>query len=686
MSLLQKRSTLFILLLLSTVLMIVACSGINRLFEDDAQTPLPTPFPTYVYPSQTPFPSPTPLMITPWEQEIDTNYQCLTWESNQRRNFVNIRTGEILDYETFIPNYVAPNPSPTPTQSYDSERDTTDPLISPDGRYSIYRTGQEAMVENIDSGEVIIFDANSMFYHFNEAVWWSPNSTQFLYMDTDGDGLILFDADGTNARFIAQTAYPLSVVGWSPDGQYFVFENVEFLLEFWTIAADGSPYVMYSKPSQSSYRDFTWSRSGNHLAYFSVLRGVDGPIYRVHLEGLADNISLEFFLQTQISISDIDFIWSPDGRYVALQYGGVWSSAEHHVNVYAMDGGVVTDALYMTVDDNINLPQTVHWIGESNQLLSSRAYPYTLETYNIDTGIRNIFAPAMEAPPLIAPTGDRVALYIRDSDSNYRMDILLLTPDLNINNQERINVVNGASDMGWAFWSPTGEYLAVTWATDDDISREVYLTWMYADGTGIQVLDADYTDIRDLAWARDGQTLVYTASYGDNDVIEAVNLITGETRFIAEYASIRDLRYHAPDDSLAFIWDDGIYEGIARYSINGDLLDERRNTMVDNPDGTLSFWSPDYSVSAIKSRDNDTYLESLSLLSADGTVDVLLRDNLTGLGHPLWSPDGVLMAFTQSTDARSTSLQVVTADGQQVWSMPNYFPVYSPLEWIACAE
>lgn len=62
----------------------------------------------------------------------------------------------------------------------------------------------------------------------------------------------------------------------------------------------------------------------------------------------------------------------------------------------------------------------------------------------------------------------------------------------------------------------------------------------------------------------------------------------------------------------------------------------------------------------------------------------MLREGLSGLGDPLWSPDGASFAFTQAVAGGQVTLEIIKANGAPIRCVEGYGGIFRNLRWTRC--
>jgi Tol biopolymer transport system component len=270
----------------------------------------------------------------------------------------------------------------------------------------------------------------------------------------------------------------------------------------------------------------------------------------------------------------------------------------------------------------------------------------------------------------------------------------------------RTMLAENADDAGEPYWSPDGQFVAAVWATGQQANRVVRLSITRQDGSGLRILDDHFWDVRDLRWLSDGKSLAFVAWRGNAQgkpffSAEVINLETGQLRRLADgFVQISMFAVDTRSGGITFWWrmadgqigaDSYKPDGTRLYrfradastgaSINGQLSQGQYWTALQ-PGSPQVFPAPDGSIAALKLGPLGN--ESLQLASSDGAWTRLIRSGLSGLGDPVWSPDGRMLAFTQSVKGQPVTLSVIRADGSPVQDINRFARDYAGLTWTKC--
>ncbi|MEO8611937.1 MAG: hypothetical protein ABI690_28825 [Chloroflexota bacterium] len=565
--------------------------------------------------------------------------------------------------------------------------------LSPDKRARVYSDTQGVYLQRPDGTNQILY-AQPSDYSLPYTAFWSPDSQYLAASGTTNPPLTIMRIDGSDAHTLEPLQFPLNFVSWSPDDSHIALQD-NYLgdVSIWTLdgkrtySSAGHKFQIDQPPVWSPdgkwmlylWRDNTHvDTAGNNAPYGFTIAAVDGA-------SSADAVLTEAS-EPNPPFREL-FRWSPDDQYVAATY------LQYIGDQYAETVKIFTRAGQQIGETHSSIAAEVYseLLGQSNDWLGIRwldgVLVYTrpgakdhfdLLTFNPPSQIFTTLYSDLPKPPFYGDSDSGVAVYKRPFD-------ITVIPNIT-SEKEGMPLVTKASDAGDPNWSPGGEWVAAVWARGEKASRRVFLSWMHADGSGRQDIDADFRDVSDLRWLKNNQTLAYVAWRDDKADIEIADTESGARRRIADgFSDVQQFAYDEAGGSLSFWWRmaDGS-AGKDAYRLDGTRL--YRIAYPQNlalPKG--EFWSPDGEIVAMKISPG-TYMgdvEQLWLAYTDGRAPQLVRDHLTGLGDPLWSPDSQLLTFTQSRDQREPSLQVVNTAGADLWDFAP-FPVPRPIAWVKC--
>jgi Tol biopolymer transport system component len=548
--------------------------------------------------------------------------------------------------------------------------------FSPDGKHVAY------LGPGVQSGRLFIGEVGGQPTLVRDNVdWlaanaWSPDGKRLVYVWwSDAHSHVgIMNADGGDPQSIAENGDP-SFVSWSSDGAYLALlagDPQRRQLSFWSVPGlQRMPFA----PFVSLVSGLVWDWQGHRLAF--AWRDEDQNLW-LSLASPEQAADITFALAR--NSYDHRIAWSPDNRFVAVRYYSQWPS--WRFDIFGVDGEAFENVAETTpIGDSFTQPSAV-WSanGESLTFTAQRSSGRDLVVYRLGTHSYDTLAANLNKPPFYAPGERRMALYRREEPGRtVALDLM------DVDGANRAPLIAGAEDAGDPYWSNDGQMIAVVWATGQQKSRVVRLTWARADGTQRHDLEDGFLDVRDLRWLDDGQSMAFVARRGAGYGVEVVNLETGAHFPLAEgFAQVAGLEQEAESGHIVFWWRtaDGD-SGVDGYDLHGKRL--YRLKAIGSIDGQRLFWSPDERVAALKLGPRGD--ESLQVASRDDQSTHVVRDGLIGLGDPLWSPDGSMLAFTQANrtvKGGQITLEVVAADGSRVRQFDEFRGFYQNLTWTKC--
>jgi dipeptidyl aminopeptidase/acylaminoacyl peptidase len=227
--------------------------------------------------------------------------------------------------------------------------------------------------------------------------------------------------------------------------------------------------------------------------------------------------------------------------------------------------------------------------------------------------------------PEISPDGRYVAYTVRETnwdDNAYETELWIADTSSGANYQ----LTNAKKSSQSPAWSPDGTELA--FVSDRTDKRQIYVINPRA-GEAEAVTSLD-EGVASLAWSPDGKSLAYTATDGKSPEVKDREKKFGEFQIVEQDHRMTHL----------FIL---------------DLKTRATRPLTKGAFTVGSFqWSPDGASIAFDHRDNATPGSSSSadisiVTVADGTIRKLVTTPDVPDSSPVWSPDGMRIAFETST-------------------------------------
>jgi len=493
------------------------------------------------------------------------------------------------------------------------------------------------------------------------------------------------------ARIEALPDVPEEVV-WSPDSRTLIYRAIlEPNLHRLEVATGRR---METFIGDQSIFGPSWSPDGAYMALVTL--GDPSQLVLIGPEGKATFYALE------TSVTDTRFSWSPDSRHLALSYVQAWPYYAHRVltvgeglrppfAVTALRGDAITGAVLHWSPDSRTVAYSQERRGGDGGISS-----WDWMAYHVAGGYSLVVADSLRSSPQPSPTDPNWVAIHQDVWGKQSLSVM------NRDGSRRVDLITNADDMGDPYWSPDGRYIAAVWATGHGSRRVVRLMWARADGAEVRTLSEGLWDARDLRWL--GGRLVFVSVRGGADGrpifgLEWVDLASGKHgAWLAGREEIGNVRT-LPDGSLQLWWrGDGLI-GVEGYALDGTRqyrhilpaeglpsvagsVFQNELVSIEPPGAPRLFPAPNGPAALIKIGELGN--ENLFLVGV-GQSAIPLRRGLSGLGDPLWSPDGQFFAFTQSINRAPITLEVVTVDGQNVPFPSPSQHTFARLEWSTCA-
>lgn len=562
--------------------------------------------------------------------------------------------------------------------------------LSPDHQYRAYLVWNQRPDQTntlyiylAKGGKIAVQDnITSPFYFF-----WSPDSQRFAYTYANASEVTLSiaHADGSELQHVRiPTLNPLDVIvnGWSPDGRYLLIGTREWDGRRWTLSNTQGQMVA-STGAWDWVERAEWSPDSSHLLYLASTSS-SSPM-SVNIFNLAT-----FSERAHALVASTNYVntrWSSKGRYLLVTYGTAAPDLIWHLDVFDVDGPEYRLSLDTDRSKSRSIEQAAQWLMNGEQIAYFQDKTLKVFTPAVHETLE-IVANLVKGPFPAPNQPDRVALVERDAK-------LVQGVLLNLDGTQRTTLFQTDGDYGDAAWSADGHYVAFTWSSGRAAQRDVHLSWVKADGSGLQDIHG-FVDLRDVEYYGDRAVFLVKETAASDFNLNLLDLRTGAmTPFGNTFSEVLYVDTEPNTGDYRVWWRDqhGAL-GVDAYTIAGQLPMTRRfnfglpKVAIKNP--PPFFVAPGGEVAAIKFGD---YLihEYLQLSRSDGSTTHLIASPDVGLGDPLWSPDGKLVAFTQAVrNPNQTSpytpitLEVYTADGQPVRSISRPGNSYGNLAWTSC--
>ena len=521
---------------------------------------------------------------------------------------------------------------------------SSDAVWSPDGA----RIAFTSQSYNHYYSEIFVVDANGANLrqltkdHRDYNPVWSPDGTQIAFF-SDG-ALFVMDSDSTRIQRI--TGYENAYYGyenayydpdWSPDGTRLAFATSRHN-EILVVDADGTNLRSLG---DSDFGSFVWSPDGTRIAFNSrqsiFVTDADGT----NLRQLTDNYDANAPA------------WSPDGSRIAFQSDLDSRSTDYEVFVITVDGSKQQQLTYTTLEqqnNNLKYPRLPVWSPDGTDIAfqSDGDKDGDLEVYVVDAAGGNLrqltHNDYEDSSPIWSPDGAHIAFQSRVGGENKDWEIFVV----DVGDGSILQLTDNYYNDSKPLWSPDSAYVAFTrsypiqgFVMDSDGANQQFeyfsvlpLHHKLRFDTQRGGLSPDRTRI---TFQKDGEIFVTDADGSNHLQLPGRG---GRPVWLPDPV-------WSPDGArIAFI-----SHGGGRWDYEIDVVDADGANYQQLTNNNLDAYGP-WCTSPNTRRDPDTYMA--------------LRCDAVSLSYwgegPVWSPDGIRIAYTSPSDGYM-EIFVVNADG-----------------------
>ncbi len=606
------------------------------------------------------------------------DYGCLTFDAAQGRYTLDVQTGVALSkhYE-----------SPAPPSPY---------AVSAAWQV-IYRRADGLSLERRADGRTYTLPLKGDLHH----VVFSPNGRWLAYSwyasREQPPALTLIDLQPDPSGAPSLRQIEIGEAGeswaWSPKGALLrirrydgkallMWSAAEERLYTFAVADVLNYYLWQTDNAERTFLYFTYREIGSEVGS------------RLHLADLTGERA-----SYPLPAMPSDTLWSPHDRYVAL---AISRFPRWQIAIADAEGNWHEVALVAQRGDALSLP-LMFWSADGETLFylqdeGESPLRWSWIAYRVAERSYRTIVPNVAKRPYLSPVDPQRAVFTWQ-EAGKRSAALM-----GLDGSGRILLAEAADDLGDPYWSPDGKHAALVWATGRAERRVVRLSIANAQTGAVQTLSEGLWDARDLRWVAGGARLFFIAVRGDAQgkpvySAELLDLGAGEQRVLLAGKEALGTALLPTWDSVQFWWREGEWLGVARYSAQGAeifayrVLDGGKTpvskavrlmsgqTFVIDPPFPQVIRAPNSDFATLKVGAAGD--EQLYLIKPDGSWEAL-RGGLSGLGDPLWSPDGASFAFTQAVAGGQVTLEIIKANGAPIRRVEGYGGIFRNLRWTRC--
>lgn len=255
--------------------------------------------------------------------------------------------------------------------------------------------------------------------------------------------------------------------------------------------------------------------------------------------------------------------------------------------------------------------------------------------------------------PIATPMFTDGGMIVFDSPVEGKWQVFSVNPD-GSDLRQLTNIREGIGDPAI---SPNGKLIVFV----GDESKSLYV--MNADGEQIQNVYRTTTEVGWPSWSFDSQKIVFASGVNGYKNLFIMNADgTGVEQITNVLANDLAPSFSSDGNQIAFSSTrSGTWE-IYKLSLpSGEIV---KLTNLNDPDGQgWPSWSPDNSRMVFESL-GDSNSRDVFTMNADGTQVTNITNNSAYEGAPVWSPDGMHIAFASDQDG-SLDIYIMQSDGSK---------------------
>ncbi len=564
---------------------------------------------------------------------------------------------------------------------------------SPSGEFTVYQAARKVYVSQAGTGDVLKI-ATGAYYDLSTRLYWSGARLAFVIQNESYDVYRLYIYDFSHglaayeATILTETYF--DIWGWSPDGEYLMlYHNGPSHRSYFAVWSYRHRRIVYETADEIHLK--SWSPDSRWLALvtaagLSLVQVETGVLRAFELDHLEQSSALYPF-------------WSPGSRYLLL----IRQDAE--TNIYGIEGQTWplenSASVWLDMasyDGSWTLP--FFWLPGGEALAFWKHPPccgYQLVRWSPDGLLTLVLETTV--PPLFA----RGRFLTRREDYQAGQGFLALEQGTRPVMQDRIAVytrpqrvelvypdgtgaevlIADAQAVNRLSWASDGRAIAGVWTTQAAGGTRVYLSWSGPERAATLELESDISFVHYLEWAPQDVALVLIVERPSGEAVIMVDPVTGtRTTLLDELEDAYAPTFYDQDGFFTLLWQDKAGQG----GYDGYRQDGSRDFRVLFPARPFDriFFSPDRQWAASKGyvRGHGDYL---ALVRTDGSAPQVVLSELAGVGHPLWSPDSRMVAYTTWTASTGLLLNILSVEGDLLWQAPYPYPENSTiLTWQPC--